>query len=73
MLQKANPKFYKEQLMMAKQGIELGARCHNNRERRTRGSCGVALSSCLGRSQGDGGCGMLVTPPTLVGIIVSLV
>lgn len=41
MLQEANPKFYKEQLMMAKEGIELGACCHNNRERQAPGSCRV--------------------------------
>lgn len=47
MLQEANPKFYKEQLMMAKQGIELG----------DHGPGAVAellRVPCLGRSRGVG-------------------
>lgn len=66
MLQEANPKFYKEQLMMAKQGVELGARCHNNQERRAPGSCSAVSSLCLGRSQEPG---VLLTPPKSLGIV----
>jgi len=68
MLQEANPKFYKEQLMMAVWGIELGARCRNRSAHQARGSPAELLRApCLGR-----GWGPLLTPPAFVGIAVPL-
>lgn len=71
MLQEANPKFYKEHLMMAKEGIELGACCLNNREHQTLGNCRVTASFVFGKE--SGGRGVPLTPPMLVGIAVPFV